>query len=94
MEFEGSGLKKGSYTVMISEKCPKLGSYSGAKLAKLGQPLFSFETEFGEISHESSTLDHSLKVDGKNSLLQKAVILVLSGRLKSQVIACEILQIE
>lgn len=81
LEFEGTGLKKGKYRIVIAENCkiPK-----NNKKFKFSSELYLFNTEFGEISSEQDLSAASLSDIDMN---EKSIVLLKTGK-HEQIISC------
>lgn len=81
LEFEGTGLRKGLFKIVIADDC-KIGK--NRKISSLKE-LYSFNTQYGEISSEDNLPFEKLDDIG---LTNKSVVLLKVGKNHNQVIAC------
>lgn len=81
LEFEGTGLQKGKYKIVIAENCrvPK-----NNKKFKFASELYLFTTEYGEISSEQNLSAASINEIDMN---EKSIVLLKTGK-SEKIISC------
>ena len=88
IEFEGSGLKKGKYRIVKIQDCEAFKKSLIKSKQTFEEEVFSFETEYGEISDEKVISVDSLKDLG----LDEKFLALLKVEKKSDIfIACSVI---
>lgn len=82
LEFEGTGLRKGKYKIIVTEEC-KL--QKATKKVKVVTELYSFTTEYGEVSSEENLTFAKIE---DLSLQGKWLVLLKSLPQKDEIISC------
>lgn len=86
IEFEGRGLKKGSYQILKTSDCKSLErKLKSKKSPASAEEVFSFQTDSGEISTEGRISDRNM---ASLELDNQTLALVKISKSQSAVVAC------
>lgn len=92
IEFDGSGIGKGTYSIVSSANCDDVKSKKPLTLKKyktVGSELYRFFTEFGEISTEQSVKEISLIPENEGYIGEKAITFFKITKTKALPLDCK-----